>query len=157
MSPSSGPASEKADKDLYFVGKETGSEDARPKRKRDKLKSLRCEANLLPPPVKKPVSRKRRKGGKDERVEGEKAQKMESDGQNVSDSHEERTNEYADSSDEEGYEYDSRYAQIRGQEAAAVSAIVEKRTRNPKLYSTMRDLWADCKWKNEEVDRIVLC
>lgn len=137
---SSGPASEKADKELYFVAKDVESVNGvqlRRKQRLHKLNNLRCEANLHPSTVNTPFSRKRTKPST---VKGAKKRRL---GSNVSDS----LGKVIDSSDEE-YEYDNRYSRMRREEKAAMAAIVEKRVRNPKVYSAMRDLWGECEFSH---------
>ena len=136
----SGIAAEKTDEELFFIEKGEDKEDGlHAVRKSDKLKQRQSEAHLLPQTVKTPSGRKRRK---EKRLREAKKPRVESDGQNASDSREEKS---PNSSDEEEYDYDSRYTHIRNQKEMAMAARVEKRLKKSRVYSVVRDIWAECK------------
>ncbi len=109
-----------------------------------RLRALRCEANLRTSPGKTPPSRKRTKRTQTTQ-DLKKQKKVEPNAL------EEKLHEVTDSSDEDEYERDGSYARIRKQQAVALAATVEKRVRNPRVYSAMRDLWAECKGENGRV------
>ena len=129
----SGPVAEKADEELFFIGKAV-EEQKSPKPRKRKWKPLRSEANLQPDTTVQPFPGRKRKKAvlKRSRLKAGQGSQEEQSGIKQAST--------LDSSDEE-FDDNTPYAVLVRQQQDRIAAVAKR--NKPKTQLAARDLWAD--------------